>query len=345
MRHITDAFLRSYLGRHVSATACSYCDAHGDGGRPVAVPFDLVAQRVLAGVRNSTVADFDAVGTSAVDSAVLRAVKELAYVAAQKPRTSPHESWPEFRERAKHQQRFTLLSDTGGESVTTLERISTLIESLGMISRLPAGHRIWRGRMINENLKPNYVAATIGSTPWSRATANRLSPAGISLFYGSADAETVVAELSAHDPRPYAAVAVFELTRPVSVIDFTVTPRAPSIFDPEFTVLAPAIEFIRAFTDDLSRRVVLDGREHIEYVPTQLLTEYFRRLSPLRAEGILFHSAQNGGVNYALFTGPEGCIDAWADSPTAMLRLRPDAERVLERAATTPGRYACPRPS
>ena len=47
----------------------------------------------------------------------------------------------------------------------------------------------------------------------------------------------------------------------------------------------------------------------------------------------MFRSARNGGLNYALFTGPEGCVDEHgaAGDPAAMLRLRPNTEAVLGR--------------
>ncbi|MFD4867510.1 RES domain-containing protein [Streptomyces sp. NPDC058412] len=59
----------------------------------------------------------------------------------------------------------------------------------------------------------------------------------------------------------------------------------------------------------------------VAYVPTQVLTEYFRCLSPLSVDGTAFRSAHNGGVNYVLFTGPEGCVDPGAETSCAMLRL------------------------
>ncbi|WP_165956230.1 RES family NAD+ phosphorylase [Streptomyces hainanensis] len=213
-----------------------------------------------------------------------------------------------------------------------LDGISAVLEQLGLVRALPTGHQVWRGRMRRDTAEPGYVAATIGSTPQDRATANRMSPAGVSMFYGSADVETAVAEISAHDPRPYAAVAAFELVRPVPVIDLSAIPASPRAFVRDSATLLQQVDFIRSFTADLSQPVALDGGEHTAYVPTQVLTEYFRWLSPLHVEGIVFRSAQNGGVNYALFTGPEGCVDAAADGPDAMLRLQPGTELVVARA-------------
>lgn len=293
------------------------------------IPTDVVVEDICRG---------------ALDPQVTRAVRAYAQPASWRLRALLQrgeqgevvlEPWPVFRDRVTHQRRFTLLADVaphGQSQLAVLDGVSAVLEQLGLLRTLPTGHQVWRGRMRTDTTPPNYVAGSIGSVPQDRAAANRMSPAGVSMFYGSADVETAVAEISAHDPRPYAAVAAFELVRPVPVIDLSVTPASPSVFAPNSGSLLRQVEFIRSFTADLSQPVVLDGREHTAYVPTQVLTEYFRWLSPLHVEGIVFRSAQNGGLNYALFTGPEGCIDADADKPDAMLRLQPGSELVVTRA-------------
>ncbi|MEV0016354.1 MULTISPECIES: RES family NAD+ phosphorylase [Streptomyces] len=180
---------------------------------------------------------------------------------------------------------------------------------------------------------PRYTASTIGSTPNHRATSNRLSPAGTSLFYGSADPATAVSEISAHDGRPFAAVAAFETTRAVTMVDLVdVDQKAGDPAPAPQSAPGTAMEFVLAFARGISVPVRRDGRERLEYAPTQIITEYFRHLSPLRADGIRFHSAQNHGVNYVLFVGPEGCTDSLSTSPCALLRLVPGTEHVRERA-------------
>ncbi|MFF8842102.1 RES domain-containing protein [Streptomyces sp. NPDC015127] len=355
MDHITDDHLRRRLTASLTSDRCDFC-TRMDRSRPVAVDLGTLVRSVMAAVREAyeqTAGPDQGIPTSvaveeichrAIDAAVTRAVADCTERAGwrsrgfSRPGTTGEVTfvpWSAFRERVRHQRRFTLLSGTDHDEqppVDMLDVVSAVIEKLGRVRTLPAGHRVWRGRMRADTTRPGFVAATIGSTPRTRATANRLSPAGVSMFYGSADVDTVVAEISAHDVRPYAAVAAFELTRPVAVIDLSAVPEPPSVFDPDWRSLVHPVAFIRSFSEDLSRPVVLDGREHTEYVPTQVLTEYFRWLSPLRVEGIVFRSAQNGGINYVLFTGPEGCVDEHADQPGAMLRLRPHTELVVERA-------------
>lgn len=253
------------------------------------------------------------------------------------------ETWEAFCYQVKHHRRYSLLSDDSHPtspaeftpSISPVERLrdlSSTISEVGLLCQVPSGQLIWRGRMRSDREKVEYTAATLGSTPHSRAASNRMSPAGISMFYGSDDPQTAVKEISAHDTRPYAAVAAFALTRSATVIDLIDLPPRISNFDGGRIESSWPINFIRSFAKDLSRPVTLDGREHLEYVPTQVLTEYFRHFSPLRVDGIRFHSAQNRGINYVLFVGPEGCTDSVTDGPTALLRFRPDTQHILDRS-------------
>lgn len=246
-------------------------------------------------------------------------------------------SWQEFSHLAKHARRYSLLSSgsfLASSSVDLapvegLHSVSAAIHKAGLLCNVPTGRRIWRGRMRKTRELPSYSASTIGSTPTVRASSNRLSPAGTSLFYGSADPETAVAEISAHDSRPYAAVAAFELIRPAMVIDLI---DVPEKIRKHLDVDSWPMDFIQAFAEDISRPVDRDGREHLEYVPTQVLTEYFRYVSPLDVDGIRFHSAQNRGINYVLFVGPEGCVDSADEAPRSLLRLLSHTVRVFERS-------------
>lgn len=345
--HLTDAHLLDRIGPALTSGRCSFC-ARSSRSRPIVVDLRLLASIVMDGVAEkyeqkshyrkgiSAAQAIEEVCSGAVEPPVVRAVKSCADPGTWHRRdtrgegTGPAiEPWPMFRDRIQHEQRFTLLS--GPARIAMLDMVSAVIEQLELIRMLPAGHQVWRGRMHRYTSRPGFVAATIGTAPRDKAAANRMSPAGVSVFYGSADVTTAVAEISAHDPRPYAAVAAFELTRPIAVIDLAHTLRPPSVFHPQYRSLLGPVEFIRAFSADMSKPVRLDGREHSAYVPTQLLTEYFRWLSPLQVEGIVFRSSQNDGINYGLFTGPEGCVDAHAVDTAAMLRLQPQTELVVDR--------------
>jgi hypothetical protein len=87
--------------------------------------------------------------------------------------------------------------------------------------------------------------------------------------------------------------------------------------------LAPYFDlvFVHAFARDLAKPITLDGREHIEYVPTQVVTEYLRFVMPQSIDGILFSSAQNGGVNCVIFCDTAGCVDPGKPPPGRSLAV------------------------
>jgi len=71
---------------------------------------------------------------------------------------------------------------------------------------------------------------------------------------------------------------------------------------------------MRGFEQDATRRVTKDGMEHIEYVPTQIVAEYFRHVfkqpDDTRLDGILYRSSvSHDGVCVALFCTNEDCTD------------------------------------
>jgi hypothetical protein len=59
------------------------------------------------------------------------------------------------------------------------------------------------------------------------------------------------------------------------VLDLSELPSVPSIFAASREQRG-ALQFLWEFVKSITAPVVHDGREHIDYVPTQILTEYFR---------------------------------------------------------------------
>jgi hypothetical protein len=61
--------------------------------------------------------------------------------------------------------------------------------------------------------------------------------------------------------------------------------------------------------------VIPDGRQHIEYTPTQVLTEYLRWMPENRIDGIALPSAQTGEKTHVLFFDSKAFADADRDPP------------------------------
>jgi len=107
-----------------------------------------------------------------------------------------------------------------------------------------------------------------------------MSPAGIPMFYGAVDGYTAVAETPTGriEKSQIISVAEFVSVKEFWVVDLSTLPRIPSRFSETSRHERGAIRFLHDFVSDLSKPVKKDGREHIEYVPTQIVTEYFRHV-------------------------------------------------------------------
>jgi RES domain-containing protein len=133
-----------------------------------------------------------------------------------------------------------------------------------------------------------------------------MSPAGVPLLYVADSANTALAETASGCS--LAAVAEFEVSRPLRVLDLTAVPEVPSLFDLPRASSRQVISFLRDFAADVARPYPKDGRDRIEYVPSQVITEYMRFIfKPAGAaiKGIKYPSAQApGGANLGLFLSP-----------------------------------------
>jgi hypothetical protein len=109
---------------------------------------------------------------------------------------------------------------------------------------------------------------------------NRMNPAGVPMFYGALDRNTAIVEVRSNQPTA-ASIGEFELLHEIRVVDLTALPPARGIFANGARYEKAAIGFLHQFMEDATLPIERDGREHIEYVPTQIVTEYFRHI-PLR---------------------------------------------------------------
>ncbi|HKV17835.1 MAG TPA: RES family NAD+ phosphorylase, partial [Mycobacterium sp.] len=123
------------------------------------------------------------------------------------------------------------------------------------------------------------------------------------------DRTTAIAEAGSHTAFRYVVTGEFSPTRELRLIDLTNLPDLPSIFDGAARKRYFVLRFLQKFVDDITLPVELDGQEHIDYVPTQVFTEYFRHAFPSAVDGLMFPSTQGPGNNVVLFFGPASCSD------------------------------------
>lgn len=206
--------------------------------------------------------------------------------------------WRYFAHTVKHSARFVFSPSTGssehvGGFLARLTQAYTA-DPLGIFTHWKAGTSVFRGRIVSSfGDEKVWDAGTLGpQTGWG-AKANRMSPAGISMFYGSLDPQTVIAEISHTSNQTRAVVGEFRLTTGIHVLDLTRIPRfiTGSKFDPKIRELITMRGFLKDFVAEVSRPVIPDGREHFEYAPTQVLTEFLRYHSGTALVAIAFPSS------------------------------------------------------
>lgn len=267
---------------------------------------DAFVEDVIAAFGDSTWCERDYYGTKEDDALVF--------------------SWQRFTDVVKYERRYLFLQldqpDEYAEAYDVppakmLTRIGELISRHGFVRVVPAQTDVFRGRPHPAG-EPLTTAADLGTPPRAAAMSNRMSPAGIAVFYGGLDRETTLAEIAASvsDEKPAVSLGRFATTE-MRVIDLAALPEIPSIFDEDGRADRPTVRFLHHFARIISEPVGgarAADREIVDYIPTQVVTEYLwhafgQEHGAGRIDGILYRSARNdGGTCAALFVPRENCV-------------------------------------
>ena len=162
---------------------------------------------------------------------------------------------------------------------------------------------IWRARPALSRQKAERIlespAQRLGPPPAKKATAGRMNPEGIPVFYGAMDLATCIAEV-----RPpvgsFVIAGKFKLLKAVRILDMNALQEAyaePNYFDPGYVDLSNRIAFLKQLVAELARPV-MPGDEVKEYLATQIIAEYLAHKTSPRLDGILFRSSQMGGPDH-----------------------------------------------
>jgi hypothetical protein len=238
-----------------------------------------------------------------------------------------HYGWDSFVRQVSHETRYLFMTvpavgskyASPGELQPNqmLAGLGTLVAAGQLVRDLPAGANLHRGRLHSRGLRERPATGkALGTPPIEFARlSNRMSPNGIPMFYGAFDADTAVAETIAPgwDAGEDLTAAEFVSQRPLRVVDLTDLPSMPSLYDRDHRADRPWTAFLHRFAEEVSKPINRDEREHLEYVPTQIVTEYFRHVYGVDYEpvnGIIYRSAvNNGGRCIVLFIENEACGD------------------------------------
>lgn len=230
-------------------------------------------------------------------------------------------SWAHFCEVVMHSRRFFFASenDTGGEIYSpgqVLEKLFQNAELYDLFTILPPGSKLFRARFQKPGTKLE-SAQDLGPPPKNYAIqSNRMNPPGIPMFYACDDPETALRETANNAGR--FAVGCFETRRPATILDLTSIPPIPSLFQeiPDRMEFHPreVLGFLNHIAEEISKPIQRDDKIHINYIPTQVVTEFVR--SKLTAEGsridgIKYQSAAHpGNASYVMFATQEDIFPA-----------------------------------
>ncbi len=199
--------------------------------------------------------------------------------------------------------------------VEILDSVASIIKNLNMLKELPASQVIKRVRIVDD-YKEATTASDLGSPPLNFCKmANRMSPAGIPMFYGAFDLETSIKET--YEPAPTltkkAVVGNFYPCRTLNLIDLSLEFKVPSIFSKDQSFRFEK-SFLYDFIKDFTKPIERADSAHIEYVPTQIVTEYFRHIlskdSSMKIDGVIYPSSKNKKHKaVVIFADNEQCVE------------------------------------
>jgi len=212
--------------------------------------------------------------------------------------------------------------------VDILETLGSVAKKLDLIGTVPAGQPIFRVRIVDPETQLTR-SHELGPPPAAHANMpNRMSPVGIPMFYGAFDQDTAIRETynPAGQALKKAATGEFSPIRDLHIVDLSRSFFVPSLFDPELQRLRPYFSFMRDFVEDFTKPIERSDRAHADYVPTQVVTEYFRHVyrtdDDHQIDGIIYPSSKTRDKAIVIFADATGCIDAGeAPNDRTLLRL------------------------
>ena len=165
---------------------------------------------------------------------------------------------------------------------------------------LHVGQKLYRSRITPIGQK-KIKCDKMGCPPKELATAGRANPIGIPYLYLSDSAKTTYFEVRAVY-LDQLSVGTFRIQRELELVDFIYDVNLFIAYNDGYASLKEIVikkKIIDAISEDLSKPLRRYDSE-LEYVPTQLICEYCKRI--VGADGISFESSlHKGGRNYVLF--------------------------------------------
>lgn len=218
--------------------------------------------------------------------------------------------WSNFSHMVKTKLRYSFFrsqeySKGSGEFIAPgsdiIGETASLVRSLE--DTIDVGTLLYRGRPEDEQA-PFKDFTSLTAPPVKAAKENRMSPYGISMFYGSYDEDTPTKEIKNYlkDKGKKIYLGEFEVTRTLKVINLCDIPQ-PDFWmekDGAWQIFA----FLHAFHEEISKPVGTNDPK-LEYIPSQVFCEYLRHIQKAKDgssyDGIVYSSAMTREKNVVLF--------------------------------------------
>ena len=131
------------------------------------------------------------------------------------------------------------------------------------------------------------------------------------MFYGAFDKKTAIVESSPDgEGTGKYIIGKFNLKKNLIVLDLTKLPKPSFWIEKDWE----GIEFLHSFNREITKRIERDDRIHIDYIPSQVFTEYLRYIHRLpngrKIDGIIYKSSlKSTDNNIVLFYNQRSSSD------------------------------------
>lgn len=262
-------------------------------------------------------------------------------------RNTMSETWDFLVETTKHRSRYFFhevanncngISKTPKDVLKLLHQLTSLEGEWDRRISIGPDNDLFRARICDASWNPS-KERELWAPPTDKVSAGRMNPAGISYLYLATERETALAEINALPPCEVA-IGHFNPKKELILLDLEVPPNLEKCSEK----LRSAFEFFRYFIDSITLPVVKDGREHVEYVPSQIVCEYFAHAHNIEGatqlHGLQYPSTvRDGGKNIVLFptaSAEYGVFSELLDRSGDLEVVNIDSWKSLVRETTPP---------
>lgn len=353
--HFDDKYIANWINENAEKCVCDLCGSKA--ATPIAADTDEVVELIRGGLESEwedetheipwgmgveTLTTYELItdlGISSDDEMInilIGSLPEYGWVQREffllKPAERLESGWEQFKDLAKHRSRyFFSLQEKDHEDpddvapLQLLHELGDAVIAADLITTWPVGTQVWRAHVHepDEQVVHAWELAALPEHKADFAPANRMSPAGIAMFYGALEPNVAAVEAIGAEPEPEAKAVTegqFQAARELRILDLAQEIEIPSMFDSDRRHFRGPLAFLRKFVEDLGQSIVRDRLEHVEYVPTQIVSEFFRSVylfgDDTKLDGIAYRSTKTpDSTNVVLFVSNLEVADADGQRP------------------------------